>query len=84
MSAEKLYPILSIEALKVLLPFSTLYPCKVGSSAMVGIKNKFQNKLQLANSLCLKLAHIDVDINAILVNRNKHILLSIYKFWKWT
>ena len=34
-------------------------------------KNKFRNKLQLANSLRLKLTHIDVDINAIFVNNRK-------------
>ena len=70
-SAEKSYPILSIEALKILLPFSNSYQCKVGFPAMVGIKTKFQNKLQLANSLRLKLTHIDVDMNAILVNNKK-------------
>ncbi|XP_013793863.1 protein FAM200A-like [Limulus polyphemus] len=70
-SVRKPYPILSTEALKVLLPFSSSYHCEVGFSAMVGIKNKFRNKLQLSNSLRLKLTHIDVDVNAILDSNKK-------------
>ena len=51
LSAENSYPILSIEALKVLLPFSTSYQCEIGFSAMVSIKNKFQNKTSIAKFL---------------------------------
>jgi hypothetical protein len=63
-------PILSTEALKVLLPFSSSYICEVGFSAMVGMKTKLRNKLQLSNSLRLKITRIDVDVNAV-INSNR-------------
>jgi hypothetical protein len=37
---------------------------------MVRIKTKFRNKLQLSNSLPLKITRIDVDINAV-INSNR-------------
>jgi hypothetical protein len=58
------------EALKVLLPLSFSYICEVGFSAMVGMKTKFRNKLQLSNSLRLKIARNDVDVNAV-INSNR-------------
>ncbi|XP_013788127.1 zinc finger BED domain-containing protein 5-like [Limulus polyphemus] len=70
-SFRKPYSILSTEALKVLLSFSSSYHFEVGFLAMVGIKNKFRNKLQLSNSLRLKLTYIDVDVNAILDSNKK-------------
>ena len=36
-----LYPLISTEALKALMPFSSSYKCETGFSAMVGIKSKF-------------------------------------------
>jgi hypothetical protein len=59
------------EALKVLLPFSSSYICEVGFSAMVGMKTKFQNKLQLSNSLRLKITRIDVDVNVVIDSNRK-------------
>lgn len=70
LSVQETFPTLSAEALKVLLPFSTSYTCELGFSAMVGIKNRFRNKLQLPNSLRLKITNIDVDINAV-INSNR-------------
>jgi hypothetical protein len=37
---------------------------------MVGIKIKFRNKLQLSNSLRLKITRTDVDVNAV-INSNR-------------
>jgi hypothetical protein len=47
LSVQQTCPTLSIEALKVLLPFSSSYICEVGFSAMVGMKTKFRNKLHI-------------------------------------
>lgn len=69
LSVQQTFPTLCTEALKVLLPFSSSYICEMGFTAMVGIKNKFHNKLQLSNSLRLKTTNIDVDINAV-INSN--------------
>jgi hypothetical protein len=37
---------------------------------MVGVKIKFRNKLQLSNSLRLKITRTDVDVNAV-INSNR-------------
>jgi hypothetical protein len=37
---------------------------------MVGMETKFRNKLQLWNSLLLKITHIGVDVNAV-INCNR-------------
>lgn len=71
LSAQQKYQTLSTEALKVLLPFSSSYLCEVGFSAMVGIKNKHRNKLQLSHSLRLKINKIDVDVGAVINNSRK-------------
>jgi hypothetical protein len=38
---------------------------------MVGMKTKFQNKLQLSKSLRLKMTRIDVDVNAVINSKRK-------------
>jgi hypothetical protein len=58
------------EALNVWLPFSSSYICEAGFSAMVGMKTKFRNKLQLLNSLSLKITRTDVDVSAV-INSNR-------------
>lgn len=70
LSSQQIFPILSTEAIKILLPFSSSYMCEVGFSAMVGIKNKHRNKLKLSNSLRLKITKIDVDVIAV-INHNR-------------
>lgn len=70
LSIQQTFPILSAEALKVLLPFTSSYLCEIGFSAMVGIKTKYRNKLQLSNSLRLKITGIDMDFNSI-INTNQ-------------
>jgi hypothetical protein len=65
-------PTPSTEALKALLPFSSLYICEVRFSAMVGMKTKFRNKLQLSNSLRLKITRIDVDVSAVMNSNRKY------------
>jgi len=42
----------------------------IGFSAMMGIKNKHRNNLNLTNSLRLKITKIDVDGNAV-INHNR-------------
>ncbi|XP_036358063.1 zinc finger BED domain-containing protein 5-like [Octopus sinensis] len=70
-SLQTSYPIISTEALKVLLPFTSSYISEAGFSAMVGIKSKYRNKLQLSNSLLLKLSRIEPDVNSIIERSKK-------------
>uniref|UniRef100_A0A1Y1M059 HAT C-terminal dimerisation domain-containing protein n=1 Tax=Photinus pyralis TaxID=7054 RepID=A0A1Y1M059_PHOPY len=66
LSVEETYPTLSLEAMKILMPFTSSYICETGFSAMVAIKTKCRNKLQLSNSLRLKISCIKVDIDAVI------------------
>jgi hypothetical protein len=70
LSVHQTCPTLSTEALKLLLPFSSSYMCEVKFLTTVGKKTKFRNKLQLSNSLLLKITRIHVDVNAV-INSNR-------------
>ncbi|XP_072389339.1 zinc finger BED domain-containing protein 5-like [Diabrotica undecimpunctata] len=48
------YPSLSKKALLFLIPFTTTYLCESGFSAMLIIKNKYRNKLNIDTNLRLK------------------------------
>jgi hypothetical protein len=71
LSVQQTCPTLSTEPLKVLLPFSYSYICEVRFSAMLRIKTKFRNGLQLSNSLRLKITRIVVDVNSVINNNRK-------------
>jgi hypothetical protein len=43
---------------------------------MVGMKTKFRNKLQLLNSLRLKITRIEVDVNAVINSNRKQVQQS--------
>lgn len=67
------YPCLFDEAIKVLLPFTTSYLCEAGFSAMVNIKTKYRNKLDVSNSLRLKVTNIEIDAKNIMTKNRKQI-----------
>lgn len=70
-SVEEKAPTLSKDALSMLVPFSSSYLCEVGFSAMVGIKTKYRNKLQLSNSLRLKVTNREVDVFDVIKSNRK-------------
>ena len=47
----KAFPSLATNAMTVVLPFSTIYFCESGFSAMMYVKNKHRNRLQLEDDL---------------------------------
>jgi len=57
LSVQEIYPTVSNEAVKMLLPFISSYNSE-GFSAMVAIKYKLRSKLKLSNSLRLKLTNV--------------------------
>ena len=70
-SLQTSYPLISKKSLKVLFAFSSSYKCEAGFSGMVGIKSKFGNKLQLSNSLRLKLSQIEINIKSTIERTKK-------------
>lgn len=71
LSLRATHPHIYAEAVKVLLPFTTSYLCEVGFSAMTSIKTKYRNKLDLSNSLRLKISRIKVDVEAVILKNRK-------------
>ena len=71
-SLQTSYPLISTKSLKVLIAFSLSCKCEAGFSAIIGIKSKFQNRLQLSNSLRLRLSQIEININSIIESSKKH------------
>ncbi len=72
-SLQETFPLISSEALRVLLPFSASYHYEVGFSAMAAIKDKYRNKLQVENSLRLKLTKTKIDLNSVINENAKQI-----------
>ena len=70
-SLQTAYPLISIEALKVLMPFSSFCKCEPGFFNYGWMKSKFRNKLQLPNSLRLKLPHIKINVKSIMESSKK-------------
>ncbi|KAF2879093.1 hypothetical protein ILUMI_27081 [Ignelater luminosus] len=62
---KKVYKEISEEALKHLLLFSSTYLCEKAFSALVYIKNKYGNRLQLESNLRLQLSN---NINPNITN----------------
>lgn len=66
------YTALSKKALMFLMPFATTYLCETGFSALVAIKTKYRNKLDVQPDLCLKLTSIQPDIHKLTAAMQQH------------
>ena len=53
-----MYPLLSEEALELLIPFSTTYPCEAVFFSAVVVKTKTRNTLELEDDLRCSLSTI--------------------------
>ncbi|XP_064468869.1 protein FAM200A-like [Ornithodoros turicata] len=62
------HPALSERALKLLLPFPTTYLCEVAFSALVHIKSKSRNRIEVEPDLRLRLSSIEPDISALVAS----------------
>ena len=69
-SVRHRYPTIAGEALKVLIPFTSSYLCELGFSAMIALETKYRNRLELSQSLRLKLTGIDIDVSTVVANRS--------------
>ncbi|KAF7645830.1 hypothetical protein LDENG_00197660 [Lucifuga dentata] len=56
----------SNKSLMFLMPFATTYLCETGFSALVALKTKYRNKLDVGPDLRLKLTSIQPDIKTLM------------------
>ncbi|XP_050523103.1 protein FAM200A-like [Daktulosphaira vitifoliae] len=66
------YPKVAREALKLLVSFATTYLCELTFSAMVDIKTKKRNRLQLENDLIINVSKIAPQFDKLLKNKQAH------------
>ncbi|XP_028314934.1 zinc finger BED domain-containing protein 5 [Gouania willdenowi] len=66
------YPELANKALRLLMPFTTTYLCETGFSALVGLKTKYRNRLDVGSDLRLKLTSIQPDIGTLTAAMQHH------------
>lgn len=67
------YPILSENALKLLLPFGTTYLAESGFSNMVVIKTKLRNRLDISSAMRISLtSSIDIDFDKLVAKKQQH------------
>ncbi|CAG4936404.1 unnamed protein product [Parnassius apollo] len=60
-------------ALRVLIPFSSTYLCETGFSALVLIKTKQRNRLDVSNDLMIALARTEPRINQLVQNMQAQV-----------
>jgi hypothetical protein len=72
LARQKEYPLISDEAVKFLLVFSTTYLCECGFSSMIYIKNKYRNRLSTEPDLRLKLTKIEPDMRKLCLAEQAH------------
>ncbi|CAK1600400.1 unnamed protein product [Parnassius mnemosyne] len=68
----KVYPNIAEESLKLFLPFSSTYLCEKALSAVVVIKTKYRNKLDITSDLRCTLSSIQPRIENIVKNMQAH------------
>lgn len=66
------HPELAQSALKILMPFSTTYKCEVAFSALVSLKTKQRNQINVAPSMRLRLSSLEPDIQSVMQNMHQH------------
>uniref|UniRef100_A0A674N592 Uncharacterized protein n=1 Tax=Takifugu rubripes TaxID=31033 RepID=A0A674N592_TAKRU len=69
------YLSLATRAVKILLPFSTTYLCECGFSALVQLKTKHRNRLDIEHDLRVALSTVTPDFET-LVRSKKHAQFS--------
>ena len=72
-AAMKAFPSLAMEAMTVLIPFSTTYTCESSFSTMMYIKNKYRNRLQLEDDLRVATSKIEPSFERILSMKQQQI-----------
>ncbi|XP_063872067.1 LOW QUALITY PROTEIN: protein FAM200C-like [Scylla paramamosain] len=67
-----MYPKVGEEALRVILPFSSTYLCEAGFSALVVLKTKQRNRLDVENDLSCALSSFNPRISDLVRKKQQH------------
>ncbi|KAF2350453.1 hypothetical protein FHG87_018791 [Trinorchestia longiramus] len=67
-----MYPKVGEEALRVILPFSSTYLCEAGFSALVVLKTKQHNRLDVENDLRCALSSFNPRISDLVRKKQQH------------
>ena len=67
------YPTLTKRAYSVLVPFVTTYLCESGFSALVTLKTKARNKLQVKHDMRVCLSKTSPRIDLLVSSKQQHI-----------
>lgn len=67
-----MYPKVGEEALRVILPFSSTYLCEAGFSALVVLKTKQRNRLDVENDLRCALSSFNPRISDLVRKKQQH------------
>ena len=59
------YPNVSVIALRILVPFASTYLCEAGFSALVDIKAKNRNRLNVEDDLRLALTNVKPQVSVL-------------------
>ena len=63
------YPWLGIHALNILVPFSSTYMCECGFSALLTIKSKARNRLDVESDIRCALSTTSPDIEQLVAKK---------------
>ncbi|XP_077971296.1 protein FAM200A-like [Styela clava] len=66
---QRSYPRLGSNALKIIVPFSSIYLCECGFSALLTIKSKARNRLDVESDIRCALSAISPDIENLVANK---------------
>ena len=66
------YPELSIQALKLMVPFATSYLCESGFSSLVAIKTRYRSTMNVSSDLRCALSTAAPDFNKLCQNSQAH------------
>ena len=65
-------PRIGIQALNILVPFSSTYLCNCGFSAVLTIKSKGRNRLHVESDICCALSTTLPDIEQLVAKKQGH------------
>ena len=71
------FPNLTKEATRMTIPFSTTYLCLSGFSAMMCMKNKHKNRLQLEDDLRVALSKTKPSFKRLLMMKQQQSLIKL-------